>query len=303
MTVCIAAMAHEYIVSASDTMITGSTLSTDACCSKWEPFAEEWQAMITGDDIAPASPIIEKAGQYLKGRPNTLEEVRRSFKRAFQNQLSEMAADRVLGRFGVSMREFKKSGKKIFDETTLARLCGEIQNVHFAGLEFLVWGFDSDRTPHIFTVRGDGEDAIFDRPGFASVGSGGYAADTLLYYFNQSRQCDLYETVFHVCAGKFMAERAGAGLNTSLFVRKHGTSVFSHHFSLIDNLRAAWEEHGSPRVPLQALEAIQRANVRCQTLDEHLADFTVKQPDPQSPKPDPSDPQPSPESPGGSDES
>jgi hypothetical protein len=277
MTVCIAAMSGEYIVSASDTLIAGSTLSTDACCTKWDSFAPEWQAMVAGDNISPATPIIENAGEYFKERPNTLKEVRRAFKRAFQNQLSELATDRVLGKLGMDMDDFKKWGKTTFDDVTLAELWRDIRAVRFEGLQFLVWGFDKDRTPHIFTVSEDGEDVILDRPGFGAIGSGGYAADAILYYLNQARSCYFNDTLFNVCAAKFTAERSGAGRDTSLFARKYGTVAFSRNFTLIDNLREAWELYGAPRVPPQAHVAIQRANVKCQTHEENIAEFTKGQ--------------------------
>ena len=303
MTVCIAAMSGEHVVSASDTMVTGAVLSTDACSSKWESFAPDWQVMISGSDITPASPIIERAAENIKGKPNTPGEVRRAFKRAFQQQLAEVSADRVLGRFGLDTGTFLKDGRKRFDDATFFELCKEIRAVHFSDLEFLIWGFDKQGIPHIFKVLGDGETAVFDRPGFATIGSGGYAADTILYYFNQARASNLWDTIFHVCAAKFTAERAGAGRDTSFFVAKKGTAVFSHLSSLIDSLRSVWEEHGAPRIPVQAYEIIKRSNLRYESIEEHIESFKAGPTSPQSTTADPSPQQPSPESPEGSDES
>lgn len=294
MTVCIAAMAQNYIVSASDTMISGPTISTDGVAIKQEAFAPDWVAMFSGYDITPAIPIIERAAENFKKCENTLRAARSSFNRAFQQHLSEVATNQVLGRFGINMKEFLKTGKKQLDPATFAALSDEIRKVQ-TDLQFLVYGFDKDGTPHLFKVFCPGVDAVFDKPGFAAIGSGESASDALLYYFNQARHRTLEETVFNVCAAKFMAERAGVGQDTFLFVSQYGSAGFSHKSTLVNDIRTEWESGGRPRVPPGVIQAIQGADIHCFPRNASIED----QLGPQSPTADPLPPPPSPGSRGG----
>jgi hypothetical protein len=222
-------------------------------------------AMISGNDISHAAPIIEKAAEYLKAKENTLESACSCFKRAFQERVSGVAADRVLSRFGLDMQEFLRNGKKNFDSGTFASLCNEIRQVTLSDLAFLNYGFDKDGTPHLFCIDEPGESRILDKPGFCAIGSGLYPAESLLHYLNQSRFRTLEETVYNVCAAKFMAERAsGVGKDTFLFVSKHGSSGFSYKDEdLVFTIRDEWDKYGAPRLPPSTLEVIRMADICC----------------------------------------
>ena len=172
-----------------------------------------------------------------------------------------MAADKVLGRFGMDMKTFVKSGKRRFTESAYAILHNEIREVKL-GCEFLVAGFDAAKHPHIFTVSEPGIDSVYDKPGFCSIGTGKWAAEGMLYYRQQTVDRTLHETVLNVCAAKFMAERIpGVGETTFLFVKKEGCNAFMLESWVLPTIRAEWEKTGAPRIPDGLLKQIEGAQV------------------------------------------
>jgi hypothetical protein len=264
MTLCAAAIACDaYIVSISDTMVTGGTISSDGCAVKMEPFARDWIAMFAGDDITQCMPVIERAKKYLDKRANTIGNARAAFKRAYQQHLNEMKTDAVLAGYGLDMKTFLSSGKRRLTEKVFSSVCERmdaIKNIG-AGVEFLIFGFDGEGRAHIFRVGDRGEDQTLDKPGFSCIGSGAYAADTMLYYFQQATYRSLPETVFNLCAGKFMAERSGIGKDTYLYVMQPGTIASQYRTGLIDDIRKAWDVGGVPRVPDGVLELIAEGDI------------------------------------------
>ena len=263
MTLCAAAIASDStIVTVSDTLLTGGTTSSDGCTAKMEPFAKDWIAMFSADDIGQCLPIIERARDYFSNRANTVATARNAFKRAYQRHLVEMKTDAVLAGYGLDMKTFLTSGKRRFTEKVFNDICGQLEATK-AGCDFLVFGFDGSKRPHIFKVSDPGTDCTFDKPGFCCIGSGAYAADAILHYFEQTTLRTLSETVFNLCAAKFMAERSGIGKDTYLFIKRPGTLSSSWTHGMLEDVRRAWETSGVPRVPNGILQTIERSNIQC----------------------------------------
>ena len=130
--------------------------------------------------------------------------------------------------------------------------------------EFLVHGFDSFKRPHIFRVYGVGSDQVLDKPGFCAIGSGTWAADTILRYLGQSVEKTLEETIFNVCAAKFSAERSdGVGKHTYLFAKRFNSVMFSWNAGMMEEIRKAWDEKCCPRVPEGIVDTIRRSSPTC----------------------------------------
>ncbi|MGI8772233.1 MAG: hypothetical protein ACR2JE_12450 [Acidobacteriaceae bacterium] len=262
MTVCIAGLAeHNTIVAVSDMMVSGYLGAADSGTIKCEDVHQHWQAMMAADDLTQCMPIIEKARAFFEGRANTLQVARSVFKRAYQAHLREMAEDQVLGRFGIDMATFLESGRHRFGESLFASLSNEIRAVA-TGTEFLIFGHSDDGEAHLFIVADPGIDSVYDKPGFCAIGAGAHAANGLLFYLGQSRSRTMPESLFNVCAAKFMAEKIpGVGQQTFLFVQPFGTSVCRHNSNLVRDLRKLWEKSGEPRVPDGAMSVIERAKI------------------------------------------
>jgi len=159
-----------------------------------------------------------------------------------------VAAAKVLGRFGMDMESFIKSGKRRFTESVFRDLYDEIKRTEL-GCEFIIFGFDGNSEPHLFTVEEPGKDLVHDKPGFCCIGSGKYAADGMLLYLGQNTFKNDYETIANVYAAKFMAEKvAGVGINSHLYVKRAG-SIGSGIAPWVEAaLRKEWERTGKPMV-------------------------------------------------------
>ena len=263
MTICIAAISNQrsdrqgpYIATISDTMISGGTISADASTLKYEQFHPDWIAMMAADDITQCLPIIAKASDYFANRKNTLAVARAAFKRAFRKHLIEMREDAVLGQYGMTLDEFLRCGKRRFTATKFDSLCERLEAID-PKCEFIVHGFDFQGKPHIFHVHSLGSDSVWDKPGFCAIGSGKWAAETMLFSLNQSIDCSLSETIYNICAAKFMAEKSdGVGEYSALYARRQGSSFFSHGFGMLEEIRQAWEKDGCPKVPTGIVQKI-----------------------------------------------
>jgi hypothetical protein len=262
MTLCIAAISlrevDPHIITVSDTMISGSIISADSTAIKIRPFHRDWMAMISADDVGQAIPIIAKAEEYFRGRKNTLAVARSTFKRAYQRHLVEMREDAVLSAYDMTIENFKKNGKRQFTETQFNRVCLQIEAVD-PKCDFIVNGFDSQGRAHIFEVNGNGTDSVRDLPGFCCIGSGGWAAEMILCALNQNIDNTMNETIFNLCAAKFMAERAlGVGKETFIHARNKKSFAFRFNDGMLEDIRDAWEKNGCPRVPDGIIDGIKK---------------------------------------------
>jgi hypothetical protein len=249
MTLCMAAITQEnYILTVSDTKVEGLISSSDGCTVKMDPFAEDWNAMWASSDMTQCSSVVERAGRYFRNRANELHVARSCMKRAYQKHLSEMAADQVLGRFNVDMEGFLKSKSKRFADRISENLATQIQQIK-VDWEFLAFGFDSHKQPHLFVVEEPGTDSVYDRLGFCAVGSARHAAEGLLLYLDQSRICTLHKTLINLLFAKFMAEKTGIGKQTFIFAKKPGSTMFSMPLWIEPTIRDKWDKEVSPRVP------------------------------------------------------
>lgn len=270
MTVCIGAICRErpasgdvpLIVTASDQMLAGAFSSSDASTIKNEPVHKDWSAMMAADDFSQCVPIIDLATKYFHGRANTLQVARTSFKKAYQQHMAERAADIVLGRYGLDMKTFRKSGKRMFTESKFNSLCEDIDRIN-GDCDFLIYGFDGNAVPHVFKVKDPGKDEVYDKPGYCAIGSGCYAAGMMLSHLDQTIDCSLRETIVNVCAAKFMAERVpGVGKATFLYIKKQGSNTFGYvGIDMVEEIRAAWEKEGCPRVPSGIIDKLQHTNI------------------------------------------
>jgi hypothetical protein len=249
-TVCIAAIAGDkQIVTASDTLISfGDVGSADKVSVKMEPFHESWTALMSASDMSQCLPVIEIASENLKKSPSTLRAVTQGFKKAYRQHLAELAASQVLSNFDMDMEEFKNKGAKKFTPDVFSTLSQEIRAVNL-DCEFLIYGFDGKKRPHIFAVAPPGVVSIYDKPGFWAIGSGAWAALSMLFSLAQSVDSPFEETVFNVLVSKFMAETPGkVGEHTFLFAKGDDNNrFFSYPIWWESTIRTWWNEHGKPR--------------------------------------------------------
>ncbi|MGA8367425.1 MAG: hypothetical protein WB716_08920 [Candidatus Acidiferrales bacterium] len=265
MTVCIAAITSDnLIVTIADKKLSTGMFSSDSSVVKSRGFHKEWAAMIAGDDVSHALPIVRRASaNFSELRENRLENAMQAFKDAYKQELSGHAADLVLGRFNLTMNQFLEKGCKRFTPDVFDALCDRIARIDLK-CTFLVVGSDKWELPHIFTVANPGVAETFDLPGFWSIGSGSQSALGMLFFRGQNKRLSLAETVYNCFEAKFMSESAtGVGKDTYFFVQKHGCNTCSSPVTLESRIREIWERSGQPRVPKKALKVIEGSNIIC----------------------------------------
>jgi hypothetical protein len=257
MTVCVAAIAtdnkgEQYIVTASDRMLSTQELSADAVALKAHFIAQDWGMMWSAEDTSHITPIWEMARAMLlpKHKHVHCDEVANVVANAYQRQLREEATARYLSRYGLSMPEFLREGSKLFPAAQYEEMHREIRSLRL-GCDFLVYGFDDEA--HIFRVSEPGKITFENEVGFAAIGSGWYSAISTLFFHSVSRLDSMWEVFYHVLEAKFMAETApGVGGETHCeILSSFGKSI--HVFDgAIDEVRRLWGRSGMPRVPRNA---------------------------------------------------
>lgn len=185
-----------------------------------------------------------------------MENMKSVFKAAIQRQLKQRAADDVLAPFGITMDEFLAKGRKQFTISMFQSLCERIIATELK-CDFLLFGYDNDRNPHIVHLTGNGADYVYDKPGFWAIGSGAYSALSMLFFRQQNVLTELPETFYHACEAKFMAESAiGVGKATFPYVLIPGQDPLRFDPGLIFQVRAAWEIKAKPKMPTEILKVI-----------------------------------------------
>jgi 20S proteasome alpha/beta subunit len=256
MTIGVAAVAErKYIVTASDKALSAEIVSDD-CIYKVVPFHREWSAIFSGSDISDVVPVMEMVKERFTNLDNTHMNASEVMCKAYSEQLSKKIERLVLGRYQMSLVDFLKNGRKYFRLGDHSMILQEIRSV-ILGCSFLVSGFDGAGEPHIFMVNEPGISQSCDKPGFWSVGSGGFSANTLLLHLGQNIDKPLEETIYNVCAAKFFSEKSlGVGKETWFFIKTFGSdSLISPPF-FVEEIRAGWETFGQPRIPNQTVQKI-----------------------------------------------
>jgi hypothetical protein len=252
MTVCIAATIFEKgIIGVSDTMVSMSDMSGDERALKYQALGWSWMTMFAGNDISPATPILQSVQSRLESdRDEKLESIATYFIDAYRFQLNQKAETEVLGPLGMSLEEFRSKGLKQLGPDVFNRLLYQIQNIQFS-LDFLTFGYDGQGTPHIFTVTNPGVANYYDFNGFWAIGSGQTSA--LGHLFNLKtpiKYHDLSNAMYCVLDAKFHAECApGVGPGTRMTILMPNRQRFALTPSNMREIKASWIASRVPDVP------------------------------------------------------
>ena len=264
MTTCIAAITQRFfIVTASDTRLSfGGSYSTDGVL-KDEGVHREWGALVAGDDISHAPFVIEEAKRLLRGQSGELNVVKDAFRKAYQSCRSESITDSLLATFEMSIDEFKKRASKQLHPEVFADISIRMRNFNL-GCTFMVYGFDDNVQPHIFTVRKPGRVESFDKPGFWAIGAGASSALSTLSVLKQHPdRCAVEETIYNVLAAKYSSESASDVVpETWVWIKRNGCDGFSGSVAWEKEVKALWESEGRPRTLPSAVQAIKQGDLR-----------------------------------------
>lgn len=268
-TTCIAAIVNPFwdgqsplIVVAADTRMSFGGLYSSEGVLKNKALHREWSVLIAGNDISQGLLVVERASEVLRGRTGKAKIVRAGFKRAYAECRRELIADTLLNSFDMDVTDFKRNGRKQLNPEVHADFSFRIKNFDL-GCTFLVYGFDDEGDPHIFTVLNPGKVDPYDKPGFWAIGAGKVAAISMLMALGQHPERNsLYETIYNVLAAKYVSEGASdVGKETWMFIHKQGCSAMMHQTQMEEKVRRIWEEQGRPKTNSEAVKLLQDAEI------------------------------------------
>jgi|SRR6267142_2336142 len=276
MTVCIAARCDakdgkSYIVTVSDTKLTTGIYSSDRATLKLRHITTTWKCLISGK-FSQHRPLVDRivdATHTKEGTPS-YGDVSKACTDAFIAENKRLAEESILAQYGMTMEDFIQRRVALGD-VLYERIWGEIGRIKL-GCDLLVCGFDGDGFSHIFIASNPTYDnpsfiTDCDYPGFGTIGTGSYLADSSLYGSEQNPASSLLITIYNLAIAKFSAESASdVGEQTYLYVfNETGTKVkMGTVDDLEDVLREQWRSHGKPTIPQDMFASIMEA------LPEHL---------------------------------
>src|ERR1035441_4387290 len=161
MTVCIAAICDggqaggKAIVTASDRKISTVSYSSDAMATKVFSFRNDWGAMYASEDVSGVPPILYAVQAACTPKGSEYSEMVEIFTRVVQSTLRESSSQRVLSPFNLTMERFLEDGKEMFSKKQHEQIFDGLKSERLK-TDFLVFGFDKKKQPHIFTVRDHG---------------------------------------------------------------------------------------------------------------------------------------------------
>jgi ATP-dependent protease HslVU (ClpYQ) peptidase subunit len=259
-TVCIGAMAYygTSLIITTDQMISTIDARADEVALKILGIHHNWAAMYAGS-VTHVAPILRTVRQELSGKDASYDEVERAVVKAYRERLETEETNTVLGRYGLTMERFLTDGLQRFGPSEFSRILQKTEQISLgaSGLEFLVAGYDAKGNPHIFSVTDPGRVENHNVTGFWAIGSGQNAALASLFFHSYNRRMPLQEALYHVCAAKFMAEKASdVGETTSVLILSASVNDSSgalrmdvSEFQSVEAVKKIWKSEGRPRIP------------------------------------------------------
>lgn len=246
MTLCIAAIAREKgIVAVSDMRFDLGFTSGDGM-PKIGRLNRFWAAMFAGSDVGNAPALLANISDALDGVSDaSRKQVETFFRDEYRAALDQRIEALVLSPYKFTVNEFTRTGSKRFTPEVFAKLCLDMAAVEVP-YEFLVFGFDEKRKPHLFRVHKGGQIEDCRAIGFWAIGSGDVAAVHHMFFLEYNTGLPLRTTAYYACAAKYFAERASLGERTHVVcLMKDGRLIGIDE----KKIRKLWHSSGRARVP------------------------------------------------------
>jgi hypothetical protein len=253
MTVCVAGFASgsSTIIAVSDRRITVGDMAADVeTVEKAHRVHGSWIAMVAGNDIGNATPILDQVKRALaevatKSDTVGRVDVAREFRRAFRAHHHTIIEERVLAPYGLSVAAFREKGFKDLGPHAFDELRHAVEAIK-VDCEFLVCGF-SENQPQLFVISDQGL-SYYDQVGYWAIGSGAWSALSSLAFRKYHRSLEFSEAVYQILEAKFMADTAVPTVGKSTFT----LIIMDGKIGYIDDVervREIWLSEGQPRTP------------------------------------------------------
>jgi hypothetical protein len=258
-TICAAGINQLKIIAVKDMKLSffGGTISSEGVAWKQRMINSQWQVMFSGD-VSTLTPMLDAIVEAVKkAKQKGLRHFARLCAHAYRAEREKIIEDEVLPDYDLSTYAdylaLKTTDPSLFDAIGTKITDAE------EGWHLLFCGFDDKHVPHLFVLSGRGKIQYCDTPGFAAIGSGGWAASVALASYPYRTGMDRGEAAYCLLAAKFAAESAeGVGKETILQVLEPGEPLSSFIFDkTISDVRDKW--HTLPRIPDNAADEIEAA--------------------------------------------
>ena len=260
MTVCIVARCVQ-----DDSFVTISDRSSvENATVKKIDVTPRWHVLYAGSPCE-VMPILLRAHNLLGTAPTPVNWAMHAMEKAYQKHREVLVNNRILSKFGVTLRQFSRDGLKLFTAQEHQQIVTRIDTLK-VGLDFLVYGYDKNNTAHIFSVTDPGDATSLDIEGYGGIGAGWVLADAAL----TARPLPVdskTEMMYRICEAKFAAEGArSVGRETVLSFWNSPTTTplgntlerFLNRIN-IEAIRREWARDLARKLPKKALETIQHA--------------------------------------------
>ncbi len=285
-TVCIGILCNQgqSIVTVTDRKVTFGDFSADNLAIKHTPLWANWYALVAGNDVEHAKPILSRAKTILSesGLQQKQDDVLTAIGRAYSERLDAEITAKILRRRGFNIETFREHGKSKCTREVYFDLCTRIDQIRIS-LSFLICGFDEEATGHIFCIDGKSAPKSYDDLGMWAIGEGASAALSSLAFHIDAADLTAggeseEEALYFALTAKFMAESSGTvGRSTLPIILRPGPPANSGFISLedIEAIRKLWQSAGAPRKPSRLSETLKG---RIHTIGEYLKEESANKP-------------------------
>ncbi len=209
-------------------LVTDKMVSMDISSSeglKIRPLGSGWSAMLAGNDVSMATPIIGTTRAKLQDSKDYSDSgVAGAIVDVYQQYRRQQIRHTFLSSFGWTLDEFLARGRASFPEGHYLNLLYEIERFDL-GCQFLVSGFRSKEAliPSMFFVNNPGVIIPDELTGYSAIGTGASNAISYLDRREQRAWLPLAESVYNGVAAKVLAEKAlGVGTKTTVLIMERG---------------------------------------------------------------------------------
>jgi hypothetical protein len=211
-------------------MIGTSMIESEPPINKVLWLHKNWRVMLAGDDIAPASPIMETAKQSLSRiKAPTLTQVRAAMYESYCGERTSQSEALYLSPRGWTLKDFNSVKASILPESLREEIGTKISSIKVE-VSLLVAGFDNKGKGHIFSVddyEDRGKPRSQDLPGYHAIGSGANAASYMMAFREVSAKLPLRLVLYYAVEAKYFGEKAGGvGTRTDVLIMRSGLRPF-----------------------------------------------------------------------------
>jgi hypothetical protein len=173
MTLCVGAFCQngDVLVMASDLMVSiGNAMTHSPALMKGYAFNFSWFGTFAGS-VTPFEAVMNRFLKRIEHEPNSFTVITDAFEEAYQAERNLQLSRQVTGRYGLTLNDFLKNGKRKLSDRLYSKLTSEIKRFDL-GADLMVGGMDEKKIHHLLAVYNPGHVEHFTGHGYGAIGIG-----------------------------------------------------------------------------------------------------------------------------------